>query len=157
MRGVPEVIAILQRAVAAEALATHQYLVDAAWLRNIGLDGLATRIAKESDEERGHLIAYTDRLELLESAPALEHASTIGFSSVREMFAHQLELEMAAVTLYTEGVNAAEELSDPVSRALLERTLADEEGHVNFIEGEMELLQRMGEGVSLLRAARLEA
>ena len=157
MRGVPEVIAILQRAVAAEALATHQYLVDAAWLRNVGLDGLAARIAKESEEERGHLTAYTDRLELLESVPALEHAPTLGFSSVREMFTHQLELEMAAVALYTEGVNTSEDLSDPVSRALFERTLADEQDHINFIEGEMELLQRMGEGVSLLRAARLEA
>lgn len=157
MRGVPEVIALLQRAVSAEALATHQYLVDSAWLRNIGLYGLAAKIAKESDEERGHLTAYTDRLEFLESAPALEHAPTVGVSTVREMFAHQLELEMAAVALYTEGVNTSEDLSDPVSRALFERTLADEQNHINFIEGEMELLQRMGEGVYLLRAAQMEA
>ena len=76
---------------------------------------------------------------------------------MREMFAHQLELEMAAVALYTEGVNTSEDLSDPVSRALFERTLADEQDHINFIEGEMELLQRMGEGVYLLRAAQMEA
>ena len=44
-----------------------------------------------------------------------------------------------------------------MSRALFERTLADEQNHINFIEGEMELLQRMGEGVYLLRAAQMEA
>lgn len=145
MIGNPKVIAQLQRAVAGEALAEHQYICDAEWLDRIGLLDLAAHVHGEANEEKAHLTRYSRRLIFLESDPIIAPLSTKGQTSVTAMLQNQLRLEMEAVQLYTESCSICLAESDFVSFEIFKTTLADENDHVRFLEGQLYLINQMGE------------
>lgn len=145
MNGSPKVIEVLQRAVSGEALAEHQYLCDAEALALIGLSDLAAKMHAEANEEKAHLARFARRLIFLEAAPLVKPLPSTEQNSVTAMLRNQLRLEMEAVALYREGVTVSLAEGDPVSRGIFEETLADEEDHVRFLEGQLALVAKLGE------------
>jgi len=145
MTGKQPVIDLLQRAVSSESLAANQYVCDAAALENLSLPKLAKKLRETSKDERSHLKHFVERLVFLETAPLINPESTSGNGSVTELLKNDLRLEMEAVVLYTEAVSVCMSESDPETRRIFEETLGDEEDHVNFLEGQLDLISRIGE------------
>jgi len=146
MKGDPRVLEILQSAVSAESLSHAQYIADAEWLDYLGLPTLAAKMREESAEEQGHLTRYCRRLTFLETAPVINPDPTVGHSSITDLLRNQLRLESGAVEMYQRGVDVSRESGDSVSRQIFELTLADEEDHVRFLEGQLGIIAMLGEG-----------
>jgi len=64
--------------------------------------------------------------------------------TVEEILKADLEAEYEAVEMYRNGVAQCEKLGDFVSRDLFADVLRDEEGHVDFLETQFELIKQMG-------------
>jgi bacterioferritin len=139
-------IANLQKALAMELTAIHQYLLHAHTLDAWGLDKMATKMREELQEELGHAGAFIERIMFLGGDPRVEAAKTPKrAASLKAMFESDLAEEKGAVAFYTEAAEAASKDSDIGTRTLFERILLDEEGHIGWLELQLDLLERMGE------------
>jgi len=140
-----ETIANLQRALAMELGAVHQYLLHAHTLDDWGLDKLAAKMREEMQEELGHAGKFIDRIVFLGGEPMLEAAkSPRKAASLKAMFEADLADEKDAVAFYTQAADAAGG-RDIGSRKLFEDTVIDEEGHMDWLQRQLDLLERMGE------------
>ena len=153
MKGNPEVIKILERALDAEARAIMQYGVDQAIFDNMALGVLAKQVEEVKGDERKHMDKFLARLIFLEESPRIEidHGSTQDplprQASPKEILAADLILEMEAVALYTEGCRTCLGVADYASFALFNEILTDEQDHVNYLEGELDLIAMMDEAL----------
>ena len=140
-----DTVAHLQRALAMELAAVNQYLLHAHTLDSWGMDKLATKMRSEMHEELGHAGQFIERLVFLEADPVLEPAKTPRRApNLRAMFEADLADEKDAIAFYTEAAEAAGP-RDVGSRKLFEDTVLDEEGHMDWLKLQIELLERMGE------------
>ena len=139
-------LANLQTALSMELTAAHQYQLHASVLDDWGLDRLAAQMRQEMSEEIGHSDAYIERILFLKGQPqlVLEKTPTLA-GSLREMFELDLKDEQDAIKFYTSAARTAYESGDIGSRSLFERVVLDEEGHMGWLELQLELLERMGE------------
>ncbi|TWT73629.1 Bacterioferritin [Posidoniimonas polymericola] len=97
-------------------------------------------------EELGHSDAYIERILFLKGQPELTLQKTPTLAkSLREMFALDLDDEKEAIDFYTKAARTAYESGDIGSRSLFERIVLDEEGHMGWLELQLDLLERMGE------------
>jgi bacterioferritin len=139
-------IANLQKALAMELTAIHQYLLHAHTLDDWGLDKMATKMREELQEELGHAGAFIERIMFLGGDPKVEAGKTPKrATSLKSMFESDLAEEKGAVAFYTEASEAAAKDSDIGTRLLFERIVLDEEGHTAWLELQLDLLERMGE------------
>jgi bacterioferritin len=142
-----EIITNLQKALAMELTAAHQYQVHAAVLHGWGMDLLAAKMREEMQEELGHADGFIERILFLKGEPNLVLEKTpLVASSLHAMFATDLEDELNAVQFYTAAAKHADQAGDLGSRSLFERIAIDEEGHMSWLELQLELLERIGEG-----------
>mgnify|MGYP006272958809 FL=1 len=140
-----DTVAHLQRALAMELGAVNQYLLHAHTLDDWGLDKLAAKMKGEMHEELGHAGQFIDRLIFLGADPVLEPIKTPKKApSLRAMFEADLADEKDAIAFYTEAAETAG-AGDVGSRKLFEDTVLDEEGHMDWLKLQIELLERMGE------------
>ena len=141
-----EVLGSLQTALSMELTAAHQYQLHASVLANWGMDRLATKMRQEMQEELAHSDAYIDRIMFLKGEPnlVLEKAPVFAKTLV-EMFNLDLTDETQAIAFYTSAARQAAEVGDIGSRTLFERIVLDEEGHMAWLELQLELIGRMGE------------
>lgn len=137
----------LQSAAAAEAHAVVQYAGDAACLDNWGLPKLAEKLKKESLEEKGHLDRLLERIAFVEAYPEFDIDSPTYNKSLPEVIANTLKLEQEAVSMYQGCVEVAWKSSDKGSAELFLKILKDEEEHLNWLEGQKILLDKLGEGL----------
>lgn len=145
-------IAHLQKALAMELTAIHQYLLHAHTLDDWGLDKMAGKMREELQEELGHAGAFIERIMFLGGDPKVEAAKTPKrASSLKGMFEADLAEEKGAVDFYTEAAEAAVKDSDIGTRTLFERILLDEEGHIAWLDLQLDLLERMGEAAYTAR------
>jgi bacterioferritin len=145
MRGNPQVIAALNAACASELRAQAQYRQDAAVLDNMGLPALAKVATEYAGAEMAHLSENLARITFLEGSPAFQPTPTEYHGDVRSILAGNIALELQARNDYQDLVDLAMEQRDTVTRALVEDSTRDEEGHLNFWEGELMLLDLVGE------------
>ncbi|MEZ5863361.1 MAG: bacterioferritin [Geminicoccaceae bacterium] len=137
----------LQQALSMELTAVHQYLMHAHVLDDWGLDRLAAKMREEMQEELGHAGAFIDRILFLKGEPRIEAGKTPRRAkSLEDMFKADLAEEQGAIAFYTEAAEAAAKESDIGTRTLFEHTLLDEEGHSAWLELQLDLLERMGQG-----------
>jgi len=145
-------IANLQKALAMELTAVHQYLLHAHALDDWGLDKMAGKMREELQEELGHAGAFIERIMFLGGDPKVEAAKTPKrANSLKSMFEADLAEEKGAVDFYTEAAEAAAKDSDIGTRTLFERVLLDEEGHIGWLDLQLDLLERMGESAYTAR------
>jgi bacterioferritin len=92
-----------------------------------------------------HADRFSERVLFLDGLPNFQALGRLRIGeSVEEILKADLEAEYEAVEMYRNGVTECEKLGDFVSRELFEEVLRDEEGHVDFLETQFELIKQMG-------------
>jgi bacterioferritin len=145
LKGNPKVIELLNEAIKAELTAINQYWLHYRMLENWGVKRLAEYERKESIDEMKHADRFSERVLFLDGLPNFQALGRLRIGeSVEEILKADLEAEYEAVEMYRNGVAECEKLGDFVSRELFEEVLRDEEGHVDFLETQFELIKQMG-------------
>ena len=145
MKGNPQILALLNEALKAELTAINQYWLHYRLLDNWGVDKLADYEKHESIDEMKHADQFAERILFLDGLPNFQSLGSLRIGeSVEEILKADLEAEYEAVELYRNGVTYCEQVHDYVSRDLFADVLKDEEGHVDFLETQFELIKQMG-------------
>ncbi|MBP3983300.1 bacterioferritin [Pseudoxanthomonas helianthi] len=151
MKGDAKVIEFLNRALYNELTAINQYFLHAKMLKNWGLKELAEHEYKESIDEMKHADKLSERILFLDGLPNFQALGKlrIGENPV-ELLKCDLALEMEAVPLLREAIAHSESVGDYVSRQLFADILDSEEEHIDWIETQLSLIERIGEPNYLL-------
>jgi bacterioferritin len=144
MKGNQKVIDQLNRALREELTAINQYFVHAEMCENWGYDKLGHYIKKQSIDEMKHAERLIERILFLDAVPTMEPLPLSIGKNVKEMFEHDLKLEIGAVAMYNEASKTAFEGADNGSRDLFVSLLQDEEGHVDWLEAQLHQIEEMG-------------
>ena len=145
MKGNDEIIAILNRVLRNELTAINQYFLHSRMFRDWGIKELAEHEHKESIEEMQHADSLVERILFLDGLPNLQDIGKLMIGEhVREMLECDLKLEHAAIPDLREGIQLCERERDYVSRQLLDDILKNEEEHVDWLEAQFDLIERMG-------------
>lgn len=150
-------LANLATALSMELTAMHQYQLHASVLDNWGMGILALKMREEMQEELGHSERFLERILFLKGEPKMtlqKMPSRAG--TLKEMFEADLSDEQEAIAFYTQASLQALEDKDLASRQLFETIAIDEEGHMSWLELQLDLLQRMGEPSYIAMHVKME-
>lgn len=129
-----------------ELTAAHQYQLHAAVLDDWGIDKLADKMREEYEEETGHQDRFLERILFLGGEPELAfHSAPRRATSLREMFDMDMSDEAEALRFYTAAAKAAYEADDLGSYELFKQIAIEEEGHKDWLQTQLELIERIGE------------
>lgn len=146
MKGDSRVIERLNQALKLELGAVNQYWLHYRLTEDWGLTRLAKKEREESIEEMHHADRLIARIIFLEGHPNLQTIAPLRIGqNVREVLESDLAGELEAVNAYRESRDVCEDARDYVSKNLFEELLTDEEGHVDFLESQIDLLNNIGE------------
>ncbi len=150
MRGDDEIIALLNEQLTSELTAINQYFLHAKMQQNWGLTKLAAYTRNESIDEMRHAELITDRILFLEGLPNYQRLFSLRIGqSVREQLQSDLAIEVEVVERLRPGIALCREKGDITTAKLFEDILADEEHHIDYIETNLELIDRLGEQLYL--------
>jgi bacterioferritin len=145
MQGNPQVILHLQAQLKNELTAINQYFVHYRMLKHWGLDKLAKKEYEESIGEMKHADKLMDRIFMLDGLPNLQDLGKLNIGeNVQEILSSDLALERGAQTTIKEGMAFCETARDFISRDLLLHILDDTEEHIDFLEKQIELIEKVG-------------
>jgi bacterioferritin len=145
MKGDVKVIDYLNRGLRSELTAVSQFWLHYRLLDNWGLNALAKKWREESIEEMVHADRFIDRIIFLEGFPNLQLLNPLKIGqNVEEVMVADLDAEMSARALYQEAADYCLTVKDYPSRDLFEALMTDEEGHVDFLETQIDLIKRIG-------------
>jgi bacterioferritin len=146
MKGDPRVIDRLNQALKLELGAVNQYWVHYRLTENWGFSRFAKKERAESIEEMHHADKLVDRIIFLDGHPNLQTIAPLRVGqNIREVLESDLAGEYDARTSYSESREICRVAGDYVSMDLFEELLKDEEGHIDFLETQIELLKSIGE------------
>lgn len=145
MKGDAKVIKLLNAQLTNELSAINQYYLHSRMYKNWGLGKLAKKEYEESIGEMKHADKLIDRILMLDGLPNLQamHKLMIG-EHTAEMLACDLKLESAAQKTVKEGIALCEAHGDYVSRELFQIILDDTEEHIDWLETQLELIDKVG-------------
>lgn len=145
MKGSAEVIDVLNEALKHELTAVNQYWLHYRLLDDWGFTRLAKKERKESIEEMQHADKLTTRIIFLEGHPNMQHLNPLMIGqNLKEVLEADLKAEYSARDLYVRAREICRKASDYVSMELFEDLLEDEEGHIDFIETQLDLMSKIG-------------
>lgn len=145
VQGSPDIIEFLNEALSAELAAINQYFAHSKLCENWGWKRLAEKYREESFEEMRDAEHLMDRILLLDGMPNMQRIGSVRIGEdVREQLEVDRELELAAIERYRRGVVLALELGDPGTRELLERLVVGEEGHLDWIDTQLSMIDDIG-------------
>jgi bacterioferritin len=155
MKGEIQVIERLNEALFLELGAVNQYWLHYRLLDDWGYQKLAKKEREESIEEMHHADKLIERIIFLEGHPNLQSVAPLRIGqNVREVLESDLAGEYDARTSYKRSREICQELGDYVTMQLFEELLQDDEGHINFLETQLQLLDKIGdERYGLLNAS----
>jgi bacterioferritin len=145
VKGDPDVIDMLNRAVRHELTAVNQYWVHYRLLDDWGFTRLAKKERAESIEEMQHADKLIKRIVFLEGHPNLQTLDPLRIGQdIKEILECDLAAEYSARALYKEARQLCRDKEDYVSMELFEDLLEDEEGHIDHLETQLSLLETIG-------------
>jgi bacterioferritin len=145
MKGDVKVIEVLNEVLTAELTAVNQYFIHAKMCANWGYMELAAYSRAESIDEMRHAEQMIDRILFLEGVPNMQRYFKLKIGkSVKEQFENDLALEEEAVARLNNGVKTCVDAGDNTSRQILEKILAEEEHHVDWLETQLQLIESLG-------------
>ena len=151
MKGDAKVIEFLNKALYNELTAINQYFLHAKMLKNWGLNELAKHEYEESIDEMKHADKLSERILFLDGLPNFQMLGKLRIGeNPRELLECDLALEYEALPLLREAIAHCETVSDYVSRQLFADILESEEEHIDWIETQLSVIDRIGEPNYLL-------
>ena len=145
MKGDPKAIECLQAQLKNELTAINQYFLHYRMLKHWGFDKLAKKEYDESIGEMKHADLLMDRIFMLDGLPNLQDLGKLMVGEdVPEILACDLKMERAAQATIKDGIEHCEKVRDYVSRDLLQHILDDTEEHIDFLETQLELVEKVG-------------
>lgn len=146
MKGDKKVIEFLNAALKKELGAINQYFLHARMLDDWGVTKLGKHEYNESIEEMQHADKLINRILFLGGLPNLQEVGKLFIGeTVKEILECDLKIELDGVSNYKEAITYCREVGDYVSEDLFKEILRDEEGHVDYLETQLELFERIGE------------
>jgi bacterioferritin len=145
MKGDANVIRLLNAQLTNELSAINQYFLHARMYKHWGFERIAKKEYDESIGEMKHADNLINRILMLGGLPNLQalHKLMIG-ENTPEMLGCDLQLEQMAQKTIKEGIAAAEAVGDYVSRDILQDILEDTENHIDWLETQLELIDKIG-------------
>lgn len=145
MKGDAKVIEYLNRAIRSELTAVSQYWLHYRLQEDWGLGHMAKKSREESIEEMHHADKLITRVIFLEGHPNLQKLDPLRIGQTpKETLECDLAAEQEARALYKEAREYCHDAGDYVSMKLFEELLADEEGHIDFLETQLDLFDKLG-------------
>jgi len=145
MKGDAKVVEFLNRVLTNELTAINQYFLHARMFRHWGLSKLDEYEYRESVDEMKHADKLINRILFLEGLPNLQQLDKLLIGeSVPEALKCDLRLELQAIPLLREAIAYCESCADYISRELFEDILEGEEEHVDWLETQLGLIDKMG-------------
>ncbi len=145
MKGDVKVIEHLNKVLYNELIAINQYFLHAKMFKNWGLKALADYEHHESIDEMKHADRLIERILFLDGLPNLQNLGKLMIGeNPREVMECDLKLEYAALPDLKNGIAYCEQVADYVTRELFESILESEEEHIDWIETQLSLMDRVG-------------
>ena len=145
MKGDTKVIEFLNKVLYNELTAINQYFLHAKMLKNWGIKELAEHEYKESIDEMKHADKVAERILFLDGLPNFQLLGRLKIGeTVEEILKADLELEYEALPVLRDAIAYCESIKDFVSRDLFQYILESEEEHVDTLETQFEMIERMG-------------
>jgi bacterioferritin len=145
MKGDAKVIEYLNRAIRSELTAVSHYWLHYRLQEDWGLGHMAKKSREESIEEMHHADKLIARVIFLEGHPNLQKLDPLRIGQTpRETLECDMAAEQEARALYREAREYCNEAGDYVTMKLFEELLADEEGHIDFLETQLDLFDKLG-------------
>ena len=145
MKGDVKIISYLNKLLGNELVAINQYFLHARMFKNWGLMRLNDVEYHESIDEMKHADALAERILFLDGLPNFQaiHKLKVG-ETVEEILRADLTLEQEALPLLQDAIEHCEKVRDYISREIFEKILESEEEHVDFLETQFDMIERMG-------------
>jgi bacterioferritin len=145
MKGKPEVLKVLQDMLEEELGAINQYFLHNEMCENWGYERLSKHIKKVSISEMHHAEEIIERMLFLEGTPNVSELPKLNIGKdVKHQLDNDLALELGAVTGYNEAIAACRKAGDNGTADFLKGILTEEEGHVDFFEEQLGLIEQVG-------------
>ncbi len=145
MKGDKKVIEFLNRALGNELVAINQYFLHAKMYKDWGLHALYEHEYHESIDEMKHADMLVERILFLEGVPNLQDLGKLMIGeNTKEMLECDLKLEQMAVPDLRDGIEHCESVRDYVTRDLFREILASEEEHIDWLETQLSLIDKVG-------------
>lgn len=145
MQGNQKVIDALNDGLTIELTAINQYFVQSKMCKNWGLNRLGDKHFHESLGEMKHAEALIDRIIFLEGVPEIARYDVIRVGdTVPEQLQNDLQLEVKGVAAYNAAIALCIQENDAGSRELMEHILVETEEHVDWLEAQLDLIEKLG-------------
>ncbi len=145
MQGDPEVLRLLNEQLTSELTAINQYFLHSKMQDNWGFTELAKHTREESFDEMRHAEAITDRILLLDGLPNYQRLGSLRVGqTLREQFEMDLAIEYEVVARLKPAIALCREKLDSTTANLFEGIVADEESHIDYLETQLELMDKLG-------------
>jgi bacterioferritin len=148
MQGDSEVVEFLNEQLTAELTAINQYFLHAKLQENFGWTKLAKYTRAESFDEMRHAETLTDRIIFLEGLPNYQRLFHVRVGqTLHEMFHADRQIEVEAIDRLRRGIDLMRSKGDITSANIFESILADEEHHIDYLDTQLELVEKLGEAL----------
>ena len=140
-----EIIKALNEVLLWELTAINQYFLHAKMCDNWGITKIAAHQRAESIDEMKHADTLIDRILYLEGVPNLQKLGALRIGeNLKEQFECDMALEQEAIPRLNKAIELTRESGDNGTRAMLEEILVEEESHLDWLETQLDLIDRIG-------------